>query len=322
MAKKTHAEYVQELAAIGKVEALEEYKGHKTQILHRCLEHGEEHLTAPQNCLDGRGLKCCKGGPKNHAQYVKELAAIGKIEAIGTYKNNKTKILHRCLVHGEEHSAIPANVRRGSGLRCCMEAASQQSNNKRQAKARSEYHATISAYGKVEALEPYINSTTPILHRCLIHGEKHRVAPNTCQQGCGLKCCKGSPLESIAILKANEERANSTCYLYLARINGAYLKPGISNNPKVRAEQGDGYYSSYAYISPAMTRAEAWAIEQRLLKESVDAKPESLPEIYDGWAGYSELRLKDVLPESWYISRYWELMTELDEEGWEAVAAG
>ena len=48
----------------------------------------------------------------------------------------------------------------------------------------------------------------------------------------------------------------------------------------------------------------AEAIEQRLLTESIEAKPDILPEIFKGLEGYTELREKEVLPESWDITRF------------------
>ena len=132
------------------------------------------------------------------------------------------------------------------------------------------------------------------------------------------KCCILGG-DSLARLRKDSAWANRPCHVYVARISEDYLKPGIAEDTKQRAEQGDGFYSGYAFISDQLARAEAWAIEQRLLSESVDAKPDTLPEIFKGWEGYTELREKDVLPESWYVTRFWELLDEVGEEGWESV---
>ena len=76
----------------------------------------------------------------------------------------------------------------------------------------------------------------------------------------------------------------------------------------------------YPFISTVMNRAEAWTIEQHLLSESMNAKPDSLPENLESWGGRSELRLKESIPESWYLSRFWELLEQLHEVGWEELA--
>ena len=44
-----------------------------------------------------------------------------------------------------------------------------------------------------------------------------------------------------------------------------------------------------------------------------------MPEIFKGWEGYTEVREKEVLPESWDIIRFLEPLDEVREEGWEAV---
>ena len=74
-----------------------------------------------------------------------------------------------------------------------------------------------------------------------------------------------------------------------------------------------------AFISDQLTWTEARAIEQHLLRESIEAKPDTLPEIFRGWEGYTERREKGWLPESWDITRFLEPLDEVREEGWEAV---
>lgn len=390
MRKRTHDDYVQALAAFGKVEVLEPYQDGRTPIKHRCLQCGNVQMIRPTNAVRGSGCRLC--GAKSPAaqrnqraakNYASRLAAIGRLEVLESYVDSHTPILHRCLIHGEEHKTAPMNaINRNGGLKCCKEAAMQEQREKQTAKARTEYEARLAAIGKVEALEPYINNTTPILHKCLTHGKELKARPSDLLQGKGLKCCQGTigmlkyegskyeaecaqhgrvlPLEpyqgirvrilhkclthgethlasphtilkghglkccnlggdSLARLLNDSEWANRSCHLYVARISEDYLKPGIAEDTKQRAEQGGGFYSGYAFISDQLTRAEAWAIEQRLLSESVDAKPDTLPEIFKGWEGYTELREKDVLPESWYVTRFWELLDEVGEEGWEAV---
>ena len=53
------------------------------------------------------------------SRYDKRLEAYGRIVRIDEYKGRNTKILHRCLAHGEEHLIDIANALRGDGLICC-----------------------------------------------------------------------------------------------------------------------------------------------------------------------------------------------------------
>ena len=389
MRKRNHADYVQALAALGKVEVLEPYQNGRTPIKHRCLQCGNVQMIRPEHALRGSGCRLC-GAKAPAAQrnqraaknYANRLAAIGKLEVLEPYINAKTPILHKCLEHGLIQKCKPNNALSGKGLNCCKQVGVKKFLDERTAKCRSEYESKLAAIGKVEALEPYIGSSIPILHRCLKHGTEQMVRPDQMLSGRGLKCCQGTigmlkyegskyekecaqhgrvlPLEpyqgirvrilhkclthgethlasphtilkghglkccnlggdSLARFRKDSAWANRPCHVYVARIDGGYLKPGIAEDTTQRAEQGDGFYSGYAFISDQLTRAEAWAIEQRLLSDSVDAKPDTLPEIFKGWEGYTELREKDVLHESWYVNRFWELLAEVGEEGWEAV---
>ena len=293
-------------------------------------------MAAPANLLRGGGLKCCRGtgrpkspnkkppkrAPQTNPDYVKALAAIGKAEALQEYQGSHKAIYHLCLLHNEVHKASPRHTLRGTGFECCRLAAARKRANRQNVQACFAYEGRLAEFGRVEALEPYVDSKTPILHRCLKHGEIHRVAPAEPLKGKGLVCCRAQG-DSFSRLKSDKEWADSPCHVYVARINGLYLKPGIARDAEARAKTngGAGYYSGFAFISPTITRAEAWAIEARLLQESRAAKPAQLPEQYNDWAGYTELRIKAMLPESWYISRFWELLEEMHEVGWEELVS-
>ena len=97
------------------------------------------------------------------------------------------------------------------------------------------------------------------------------------------------------------------------------MKPGITWDPKDRARRDDDFYSCYAFVSPELTRAEAWAIEQHILREFAEAKPDTLPRAYRSMCGKTELRVKSVLSESWYIEQFWRLLELCHTHGWEAV---
>lgn len=122
--KKAAEEYDHKVAEIGRVERVDPYINRKTKIRHRCLEHNEIHKALPNNILLGKGLKCCSASNKSNAKardlYDSKLESFGKVVRLGEYINNNTKILHRCLVHGQEHLAIPRALIYGGGLNCCM----------------------------------------------------------------------------------------------------------------------------------------------------------------------------------------------------------
>jgi hypothetical protein len=127
------AKYDARLAALGRVIRLGKYQGCGVPIMHRCMEHGEDHLARPDDTLAGHGLRCCRlaqsvrvGVSRNcaaAAKYEDAIAAIGKVVSLEPYKTSKTKILHRCIEHNEEHLGLPCSLLQGHGLRCCYAAA-------------------------------------------------------------------------------------------------------------------------------------------------------------------------------------------------------
>ena len=244
--------------------------------------------------------------------YRERLASLGKVELLGEYISAKTRVLHRCLQHGEEHLAAPTNMLYGFGLRCCQEAGrAKQAENKKKAASQS-YRSRLAVFGKVELIGVYIDAQTKVLHKCLVHGAEYLARPKHVLQGHGLHCCilGGDCKERF---EADSDWANSSCRVYIASVNGKFLKPGIAKDVDIRAKNSKGFYGDFLFISPEMTREKAWAIEQQLLAESVFAKPENLPAEYDQWDGRTELRLKDQVSAEWFISRFNTLITEVQD---------
>lgn len=131
-------------------------------------------------------------------------------------------------------------------------------------------------------------------------------------QGCG--CMQSG--DSIERFISDPERANQDCYVYLANVDGKYIKPGISTDPVHRARVSDGRYLNYHFVSHRLTRCEAWAIEQRLLRETIDAYPQDLNDEYLEWGGVTELRDPLYYDVAWYRTRLYELIDNLAACGW------
>jgi hypothetical protein len=135
------------------------------------------------------------------ASYKERLGQLGKVELLEEYVSAKTPVLHRCLVHGEEHLAQPTNMLSGGGLKCCKVAGrAKQAANKRN-KAAEQYTKKLAELGRVEALEDYVTATSKIKHRCLVHGEVHLTTPHIVLRGVGLKCCAVAAARKTADLK-------------------------------------------------------------------------------------------------------------------------
>ena len=134
------------------------------------------------------------------ARYDCKLAKIGRLVRKAIYVGVHNPILHQCLQHGEEHLCLPSNALKGQGLKCCKRVSDQRRASRRNAAAAARYDAKLAKIGRLIALMPYINNSTPILHRCLMHGEERLCSPHNALSGKGLKCCQ------LAAVRASGER--------------------------------------------------------------------------------------------------------------------
>lgn len=183
MRKKTHEEYVSELADKNpNVEVVGEYVDAKTKILHKCNIDGYEWDVTPSNMLSGKGCpKCAGNNKKTHIQYIEEIKKINpNIEVVGKYINSQTKLLHRCLVDGYEWEATPSHIILGTGCPKCAGILN---------KTHSEYIKELYIINpNIEAIDEYINACTPILHKCKKHNVIWKAYPTNLLKGQG--CCK------------------------------------------------------------------------------------------------------------------------------------
>lgn len=116
--KRTHEEYVRMVAVINQnIEVIGTYIDSDTKIAHRCKIDGHIWPATPNNILHGKGCPMCKSKKlsreqaKSHDSYVLELSQKrNNVIVLGTYVNNKTKILHKCLICGYEWEVTPDKV--------------------------------------------------------------------------------------------------------------------------------------------------------------------------------------------------------------------
>ena len=170
--KKTHEEYVEELAEKNSmIEVIEQYVGAKIPILHRCKIDGHMWKASPTNTLRGHGCPVCSNNIKRtHDQYVCDVADINPfIEVVGKYINANTSIMHRCKIDGHVWYAAPFAILRGDRCPKCTKNAKKTTN------VYVEELEKINP--NIEVLEDYINAATPIAHRCKIDGNIWNLAP-------------------------------------------------------------------------------------------------------------------------------------------------
>jgi hypothetical protein len=194
--KKTHEEYVEELKIKNPdVEVIGEYINANTPILHYCKKHQIEWNISPYHALEGCGCsQCCKEkiGAKNrkiHSQYIEELAQINPhIIVVGTYINNKTPILHRCVIDGYEWMTRPDNVLNSKGCPMCRDRLISNMFRKN----HTWYITELSKiHPDIEVVEKYVDYDTPIMHRCKIDGNEWYAKPRNTLRGFGCSECGG-----------------------------------------------------------------------------------------------------------------------------------
>lgn len=192
--KKTHQQYVDEVAKVNpNIEVIEQYIDSRTHILHRCKFDGYVWKPSPTNVLHGHGCPMCSGNIKRtHEQYVGEVANVNPfIEVIESYINARTPIKHCCKIDGHIWRAAPYAILRGDKCPKCM------GNAK---KTTEEYVKELAiANHNIEVLEDYINSTTPIAHRCKIDGYIWNLAPSNALNGIGCPLCKSVKLSNMFV---------------------------------------------------------------------------------------------------------------------------
>jgi len=197
----TEEEYDKRIAIHGKAVRVDPFRGTKFNILHMCLKHGEEHLSNPGHTLRGHGMSCCRsclpGNRDPQVKYDKELNKYGKVKRVGDYEGNYKKILHTCLIHSKNYFGLPYELRKGGVLICCAEESSRKTptkifNEEERLREQKIYDQILKSHGRVKRVENYVNRTTKITHRCLIHGENHPGVPTILIKGGSIRCCLSS----------------------------------------------------------------------------------------------------------------------------------
>ena len=161
--KKTHEEYIQDLKEKNiKVIPLEEYRGSKIKILHKCT-CGAEWSVQPSNVLYGKKCGCTTIQNKinNYAKkYLKTLEEQQiKIKPLEPYQGRFKKIKHKCVC-GSEWSITPSDVLGGDYCGC---------NKGRKPWTHEEYLNKLKEKEiNFIPLENYIDNNTKIKHKCIL----------------------------------------------------------------------------------------------------------------------------------------------------------
>lgn len=127
-----------------------------------------------------------------------------EVEPIENYIKATTPIMHRCLKHNVCWKISPSNVLKGKG---CSQCRSEKIRNKF-LKTHEQYIKDLQEKNpNLEAVEKYIDTKTPILHKCKKHNISWKILPSNALKGCGCNECK---IEKIIQynLKTHEQYVN------------------------------------------------------------------------------------------------------------------
>lgn len=193
----THDEYVAELAIRNpNVEVIGKYVNLGVPILHRCKIHDYEWMVRPAGILKSKGCpKCNKRYRRTHEDYVAELKEVNpNLIVLGTYINAKTKILHKCVIHGTEWETYPSLTLRGCGCRKC----GSDLTTPLRTKTTEQYKEELAQMNpNIEVLEEYQKAYIPILHRCKIDGYTWKARPHNLLGHTGCPKCNKSYQRTI-----------------------------------------------------------------------------------------------------------------------------
>ena len=199
--RRTHEEYKIELAKVNpNIEVVENYITINTPIKHYCKKHNIIWNVLPSSVLMGCGCSQCgkeKIGNKfrkSSEQYIDDVKFINPhISVIGKYRNTSTRILHKCEKHNITWKTSPNSILQGCGCIECW----KEKQRKARGKGHDKYVQQVKTTNpNIEVIEQYVNSNTPILHKCLIDNCEWNSAPSNILSGHGCPMCAGNKHKS------------------------------------------------------------------------------------------------------------------------------
>lgn len=193
--KKTTKEYIEECKEGGYDLPIESYVNAMTKIKHKC-DKGHVYKQKPNSHLRGNGCPCCSGKVlKTNEIYIKECKDMGYDLPIEEYKGTHTPINHRCKKCGNNYRQRPHSHLQGQGCPKCA-THNRKLNNKGKTGNKDSvwYFKKCKDLGYDLPIEPYVNTSTKIKHRCNNCEYVYKQTPNNHLNGHGCpNCCIGGP---------------------------------------------------------------------------------------------------------------------------------
>ena len=176
------------------IEVLSEYINSDTKVQCRCRVDGHMWSASPLSLLRGCGCKICghkkrwdSRGRKTTNDFIEEMQKVNpNIEIIGDYKGSHQLIACRCKIDGKEWKSYACNLLNQSAG--CPECTVQRLREL-ESLPQEEFEQRVSnKYPYIEVIGKYINRTTRIQCKCLIHNIEYDVSPRTLLYSSGTGC--------------------------------------------------------------------------------------------------------------------------------------
>ena len=205
-----------------------------------------------------------------------------------------------CLKHKKTHATQPGNLLVGQSMYCCGR---ESARIKRTSKAASDYDDKLKKKNKyLLRVDEYIDNTTPIRHKCIIHGETLPARPSNCLYGYGLSCCASRGFDSVKNALNDTHNFKFTrptaFYIYQLEFFPEFYKLGIDANG---LRDKDLEYGEEKLYKKFESRKQAFFLEQALLHKTLLIQKErrikiSCPyELKEAkWPGATEVRRLDI----------------------------
>lgn len=183
--QKTHEQYILELKDKNiDVDVLEKYINTETKILHQCKKCQHKWMACPKRILIKKDYCpiCNKGKILNQTEYSKVLKnKNSNIAVVGTYRNKKEKILHKCKVCNHEWMASPQTILNDGKCPMC---------SKHKKRTHLEYIKELYLkHPDIEVKEKFQKMNQKILHECKKCGYKWFATPHDVLKSSGCPVC-------------------------------------------------------------------------------------------------------------------------------------
>lgn len=179
------------------LQLLSDYNGYRNDVTVECRICGYVRTTMAENLVGKNPRICpkCSGKLKlTHNEYIADIERIhkGKIIVLGKYKNKTTKILHKCTICDYEWDCMPIKLTAPSGVTGCPKCSGNL------IKSHTKYINELKEHNiPLLPLEKYINTHTPILHKCTNCNSERYCSPHNVLSGRICPVCNASKGESF-----------------------------------------------------------------------------------------------------------------------------